>query len=474
MNDRLLNMKIVFLVLVCTNFITCNSIQKKKSETTKKPNIVFILVDDLGWKDVGFMGSTVYETPNLDKLATEGVLFTNAYAPAANCAPSRACIISGKNTPKHGIYTVGSSERGKSVNRKIIPTPNTDILADDFITIAEALKKNGYISASIGKWHLGIDPKTQGFDINIGGSHAGHPNSYFSPYKNKDLEDGKDGEYLTDRLTNEAINFMSSNKENPFFLYLPYYTVHTPLQGKEELVTKYTSKINGDVRFNAKYGAMVESMDENVGKLLNSLEELKIADNTLVIFLSDNGGLASVSSQFPLRGGKGSYYEGGIRVPCIIKWPSKIKVSKTTDVPITGLDIFPTLMDVVNDKSEFDLEGVSLLPFLAEGKNIEERALFWHFPIYLDSVNPRKEEARDPFFRTRPGSIIRKGKWKLHEYFENGEIELYNLETDLREQVNLVNENPEKVKELYEELNNWRVKTNAPIPKELNKEYKSF
>jgi len=474
MNYKLFNLNKFFLVIIIVNFIACNSIQKKKSETTKKPNIVFILVDDLGWADTGFMGNPVYETPNIDKLSKEGVAFTNAYAPAANCAPSRACMISGKNTPRHGIYTVGSSERGKSANRKIIPTPNTETLADDFITIAEALKKNGYTSASIGKWHIGDDPKTQGFDINIGGSHAGHPASYFSPYKNKALQDGKDGEYLTDRLTNEAINFMSTNKEKPFFLYLPYFTVHTPLQGKKEKVTKYTSKIKGDDRFNAKYGAMVESMDENVGKLLNSLEELKIADNTIIIFFSDNGGLASVSSQFPLRGGKGSYYEGGIRVPCIIKWPSKIEEPKTTDIPITGLDIFPTLMDVVHDKSEYDLDGISLLPFLTENRNIEERALFWHFPIYLESVNPKKEEARDPLFRTRPGSVIRKGKWKLHEYFEDGEFELYNLETDLREQVNLANENPEKVKELYEELNNWRLKTNAPVPKELNGEYKSL
>lgn len=461
----------LFFLLVFTNFISCNSSQKNKSDKIDKPNIVFILVDDLGWGDTSFMGNPVYETPNLDKLSFEGVVFTNAYAPAANCAPSRACIISGKNTPRHGIYTVGSSERGKSKNRKLIPTPNKVTLAGDFVTLAEALKKNGYSSASMGKWHLGEDPKTQGFDINVGGSHAGHPNSYFSPYKNKELKDGEDGEYLTDRLTSEAINFIHSHKEKPFFLYLPYFTVHTPLQGKKELVNKYKSKIDNDSRFNEKYGAMVESMDENVGKLLNSLEELEIADNTIVIFFSDNGGLASVSSQFPLRAGKGSYYEGGIRVPCIIKWPSKIKDPRKTDTPITGMDIFPTLMDVVKDKNDYGLDGVSLLPLLIESKTIEERSLFWHFPIYLQAVNKKKDEARDSLFRTRPGSVLRKGKWKLHEYFEDGAIELYNLESDLREQINVAEENPEKVKELSEELEQWRQTTNAPVPATLNLDY---
>jgi len=472
MNFKTFSVRVLIVLFISTSFCACFS-TKNKTEKTNKPNIVFILVDDLGWSDTGYMGNLVYETPNLDKLSYEGVVFTNAYAPASNCAPSRACMMSGKNTPRHGIYTVATSERGKSKDRKLIPTKNKVTLAEHFITLAEALKKNGYKSASIGKWHIGDDPRTQGFDINIGGSHSGHPRSYFSPYKNKNLKDGKKGEYLTDRLTNEAINFMSDNKDKPFFLYLPYFTVHTPLQGKEKLVEKYKSKINGDERFNAAYGAMIENMDGNVGRLLGALDELKIKENTIVIFFSDNGGLASVSSQFPLRAGKGSYYEGGIRVPCIIRWPSKIKEFKKTDTPITGMDIFPTLMDVVNDKSDYGLDGVSLLPLLTENKNIDERALFWHFPVYLEGVNPKKDEARDPLFRTRPGSVMRKGKWKLHEYFEDGGIELYNLETDIGERKDLSKEFPEKVKELYSELNSWRIETNAPVPHELNPEYHS-
>lgn len=463
----IISKSILSIILLCA-ILSCHS---KKADDIKNPNIVFILVDDLGWSDTSFMGNPVYETPNLDMLSNEAVVFSNAYAPAANCAPSRACIMSGKNTPAHGIYTVGSSERGKSKNRKLIPTKNTITLSDSIVTIAEALKKHGYTNASIGKWHLGEDPKTQGFDINIGGSHAGHPKSYFSPYKNTNIKDGADGEYLTDRLTHEAINFITANKENPFFLYLPYFTVHTPLQGKQGLIDKYKSKIKNDQRFNPKYGAMVESMDENVGKLLNTLRTLKIEENTIVVFTSDNGGLASVSTQFPLRAGKGSYYEGGIRIPCIIKWPKRINTPKKTNIAITGLDIFPTLMDIVNDENNYNLDGTSLLPFLVENKKIEERSLIWHFPIYLQSVNQKKDDARDSLFRTRPGSIIRKGKWKLHQYFENDELELYNLETDIGERTNLIEDRPEKAKELLKELNEWRAGRKAPVPTELNPNY---
>tara|TARA_R110001606_G_scaffold5509_4_gene25181 strand:+ start:1018 stop:2436 length:1419 start_codon:yes stop_codon:yes gene_type:complete len=458
------------LLILLVLFVSSSSAQTE-SLKKNKPNIVFILVDDLGWRDLAFMGNPIYETPNLDKLSKESIVFTNAYASAANCAPSRACIISGLNTPRHGIYTVGSSERGKTHTRKLVPTKNTTILEESYVTIGEALQKNNYVTATMGKWHLSNNPKTQGFDINIAGSTAGHPKSYFSPYKNKALKDGPKGEYLTDRITNEAINFIATNKKNPFFLYLPYFTVHTPLQGKQNLVKKYTDKVKNDARFNAKYGAMVENMDTNVGKILATLKELKLEENTLIIFTSDNGGLASVSSQAPIRGGKGSYYEGGIRVPFLIKWPKKIRNPKITDTPITGLDIYPTLLDVVNDKEKYSLDGVSLLPFLVEDRAIEERALFWHFPIYLQKVNSKKEQARDSLFRTRPGSVIRKGKWKLHEYFEDGALELYNLEKDIQEKNNVSKENPKKVKELYSELKEWRRKTNAPVPKELNKNY---
>jgi arylsulfatase A-like enzyme len=444
-----------------------------KEQSKEKPNFLFILIDDLGWKDLGYMGSEYYETPNIDKLASQGVSFTNAYAPAANCAPSRACILSGQNTPRHGIYTVGSSERGDTRSRKLIPVENTTTLADSNLTFAEMLKGAGYRTGSIGKWHLGENPKTQGFDVNIAGSHDGHPKSYFSPYKNKNLSDGSEGEYLTDRLTSEAIQFLEESKDQPFCLYLPYFTVHTPIQGKKELIEKYKTKEGGDGQSNAAYAAMVESADQNIGKLMQSLEELGLVENTMVVFFSDNGGIAKISSQKPLRAGKGSYYEGGIREPMIIRWPKKIDGGQVCEVPVTGLDFYPTFLEAsgVSLPEGKILDGVSLIPMLIEGKSLQRDALYWHFPIYLQSIHPLLDEARDPLFRTRPGSVIRMGDWKLHEYFENGEIELYNLKDDQGEKVNLADKYPKKVKKLYEKLSKWRQKTNAPIPDNLNPEY---
>ncbi|MBI9061120.1 MAG: sulfatase [Marinilabiliaceae bacterium] len=467
-------MRIVFLI-VC---LVLSSVLQAKSLKNKKPNIVFILIDDLGWKDVGYMGSHYYETPNIDKLAASGVVFTNAYAPAANCAPSRACIMSGQNTPRHGIYTVGSSERGEAHTRKLIPTPNTVTLADSVVTLAESLKAAGYKTAHMGKWHLGEDPCTQGFDLNIAGSHAGHPKSYFSPYKNHQLTDGPAGEYLTDRLTNEAISFVkanaSSDTRQPFFLYLPYYTVHTPLQGKEALIRKYKQKEGSKGQKNAVYAAMVESADHNIGRLLDALKEEGLTGNTMVIFFSDNGGIANISSQYPLRAGKGSYYEGGIREPMIISWEGQLPQSKRIDAPVSGLDFYPTILDVAGIKRDKEqiLDGESLLALMRKDKPLKREALFWHFPIYLQAIHPVNDQARDPLFRTRPGSVMRQGKWKLHEYFEDGGLELYNLEEDPGEVHNLGNKYPEKVKELHQLLKTWRQATQAPVPTMTNPDYK--
>ena len=266
-----------------------------RTVNNEKPNIVFILIDDLGWKDVGFMGSTYYETPNVDRLASHGCVFTSAYANAPNCAPTRACLLSGQYTPRHGIYTVGSSERGKTSLRKLIPTPNKTILDSDIVTIAESLKRAGYTSASIGKWHLGSDPDTgplsQGFDINIGGNTAGHPQRYFSPYNNPNIDDGPEGEYLTDRLTDEALRFIEHNRDRPFFLYLPHYAVHMPIQAKRELVEKYRAKTGNNGRNNPEYAAMIESMDIGVGRIMDKLHELGIVDNTIVVFFPIMGGM---------------------------------------------------------------------------------------------------------------------------------------------------------------------------------------
>jgi len=438
----------------------------------RKPNVIFINMDDLGWKDVAFMGSKFYETPNIDKLASEGMVFTNAYANAANCAPSRACVMSGQYGPRHGVYTVASSARGNAKTRKLIPIRNRTDLPDANVTIAEALKTSGYVCATMGKWHLGADPTTQGFDVNVAGGKAGHPRSYFSPYRNARLPDGPKGEHLPHRLTTEAIEFVEANKARPFFLYLPYFSVHTPLQGKKEIVAKYAKKGRVGGQGHATYAAMIESADTNIGRLMKKVDELGLTKNTVVIFTSDNGGVVRISSQAPLRAGKGSYYEGGIREPLIVRWPAKIKAGSKCDTPVIGIDFYPTIIAMTGTKKPKDkiLDGESLMPLLTQTGELKERALFWHFPIYLQGSG-KDDGGRDPLFRTRPGCVVRLGGWKLHEYFEDGGLELYNLTDDLGERNNLAQKKPEKAKELHEVMLRWRKELKAPVPTEKNPKY---
>jgi arylsulfatase A-like enzyme len=436
----------------------------------EKPNIIYINIDDLGWKDLGFMGSEFYETPRVDALASEGVVFTNAYAPAANCAPSRASCLTGQYTPRHGIYTVNNADRGDSRTRKLIPVTNRTVLPANQVTIAENLKANGYVTAHIGKWHLGDDSTAQGFDINIGGSSIGHPKGYFSPYQNPDLEDGPQGEYLTDRLTEEAIQFIKNNQTRPFFLHLAFYAVHSPLQPKAENLDKYLKKQGASGQNNARYAAMIESIDENIGRILEALEGLNLTKKTVIVFSSDNGGVRRTTSMAPLRAGKGSYYEGGIRVPLIIRWPGKIKSGIRFDAPVNGIDLYPTFLEMtqIPIAEGKTLDGLSLVPLLTQTGRIKERPLFWHFPIYLERGN---KETRDPVFRMRPGSAVRMGDWKLHEYFEDGGLELYNLREDIGEKHNRVEEYPEKARELHQRLVSWRNAFRAPVPIQLNPEY---
>ncbi|WP_291371572.1 sulfatase [Cyclobacterium sp.] len=440
----------------------------------QKPNIILINVDDLGWKDLGYMGSAYYETPNIDRLAGQGMVFYQAYAAAANCAPSRACMMSGRNTPSHGVYTVDNSERGNSKTRKIIPTPNRDFLPDSLYTLAAMLKDNGYTNGTFGKWHINEDPLQHGFHVNVGGSHRGNPGSggYFSPYKIDFIDNGPDGEYLTDRLTEEAIHFVKANKEKTFFLYLPFYSVHTPIMGKPELIETFAGKPGTEGQDRADYAAMVASVDQNVGKLMAVLDELNLADNTLVIFTSDNGGIRDISYQTPLRAGKGSYYEGGIRVPLVMRWPGTIQAGSKTDVPVTNMDFFPTIKSIISEEGPPDtvLEGMNLTP-LFRNQAMEERALYWHFPIYLQAYNPKEDGGRDPLFRTRPGSVIRKGKWKLHHYFEDGDYELYNLEEDPGEKHNMAQSQVEIRNQMIDLLESWRLEVNAPVPDQANPLY---
>ncbi len=458
--------------LIAALFLLPYTLKAQKWKGTK-PNIVFILADDMGWKDPGYMGNTYHETPNLDKLAQIGTTFSNAYANAPNCAPTRASLMTGKYTPRHGIFTVASAERGKSENRKLIPPKNKHVLAPHFVTFPELLKQAGYTTASIGKWHLGGSPKTtplaQGFDVNIGGNQKGSPRSYFSPYKNELLEDGPEGEYLTDRLTDEAIKFIDDNKDGPFFLYLTHFAVHTPLQGKADLVKKYRGKSPPKGIHNPKYAAMMESFDESVGRVMKKLEESGLSENTILIFFSDNGPYYRASEATPLRGSKGMLYEGGIREPLIVYWKGHTKPGIQIDEPVIGTDFYPTFLELAGIKKPNDstLDGETLIPLLEKKKALKRKAIYWHFPAYLEPYGGMKQK-----WRQVPASAIRMGDWKLIENFETGELELYNLKTDLSESNNLFESEPRIASKLHKRLINWRTKVNAPVPTELNPEYK--
>ena len=441
-----------------------------------QPNIILINIDDMGWRDVGFMGSEFYETPNIDKLADGGIIFTNAYATASNCAPSRACLMSGQWTPRHGIYTVGTSERGKSSDRKLIPVKNSTILPDRMITIAEVLQDAGYRTCHAGKWHLGEDPREQGFNTSIGGTHAGHPTSYYPPYGNVPL-DAPNGEYLTDLVMDRAIEFVNEAANGPFFLYYSPYAVHTPIHPVDSLFFTYVGKQPWMGQEHAGYASMIDNLDRNIGNLVFALEEEGLSENTLIIFTSDNGGHFRITKQRPLRAGKGSYYDGGIREPLAITWKGKIKAGQQSDEPITNLDLYPTILEaaglkkLLKNKESLPLDGISLLPHLTKNRKIKERPLFWHFPIYLQAYGSDGDETRDTLFRTRPGSVVRVGDWKLHQYFEDGGLELYNLREDIGERINLVDSNPDKTQELLMILEEWRENTGAPVPTVLNPDY---
>ncbi|MCD6346823.1 MAG: sulfatase, partial [Bacteroidales bacterium] len=379
------------------------------------------------------------------------------------------------------IYTVGTSKRGNKKTRRLVPTPNNTVLGDEFITLAEELKKAGYVTASMGKWHVSDSPLTQGFDVNYAGGKWGHPAGYFAPFKYPTIK-AKDGDNLTDLLSSKAIEFIRDNQSHPFFLYLPYYAVHSPLQGKKHLVEKFREKGGNELQHNAIYAAMIATMDSCVGEIIREVDKLKLRDKTLIFFTSDNGGVYNVSRQDPLRGGKGTYYEGGIRVPLIASWPGEIEPGVNTQTQVVNMDYYPTLLDFLNlEPMNTLLDGVSFKNALIgtngdpEGDNssIESRPLFFHFPIYLEANRGSAASGRDPVFRTRPGSVIRYGDWKLHWYFEDNGLELYNLATDLGERTNLAEKNPEKTQELLKMLKKWIKETGAPVPVELNVDYDS-
>lgn len=463
------NFKSKKLIILLLFIYSCqNNIVDKE-----KPNVILIVADDLGWSDLSYMGSTYYETPNIDKLSKSGMTFYNGYASSANCAPSRASMLTGKYHPFHGIYSVKNSDRGNKKTRKIIPIKTKTKLELEYFILPEMLKSKGYSTGHFGKWHMGPKgyfPEQMGFDINIGGNEHGGPGSYFSPYKYPNMSNGPKDEYLTDRIGDEVVKFIEKNKENNFFAYVPFFSVHTPIQSKSEYEKKYRNKESNEYHNREDYAGMIQSLDENIGKILEKIDKLNLSKNTLIIFTSDNGGIKAISNQYPLRAGKGSYYEGGIKVPMIFSWPEKIQAGSTSNERVSNIDFYPTIKKIIGYNKTIDLDGEDLTPIF-NSKALKKRELYFHFPIYLEPYNVHLDSGSDPLFRTRPGSVIIKDNWKLHHYYEDNNFELYNLENDISESKNLININKEKKAELLKDLNNWRSKNNAPIPNKLNPFY---
>ncbi|MDP6409740.1 MAG: sulfatase-like hydrolase/transferase [Planctomycetota bacterium] len=439
-----------------------------------RPNFVFILLDDLGWADLGCYGSEAHATPRIDRMAAEGLRFTAAYANAPNCAPTRACLMSGQYSPRHGVYTVNSSARGKAADRRLVPIKNTKTLPDAVVTLAEALGEAGYATACVGKWHLGDDPRTQGFDVSFGGDRKGHPATYFSPYGHPRLPDGPDGEYLTDRLAEEALAFVRSHADEPFFLYLSHFAVHTPVEAPAEAVERHeraaaARREAGGVGGHPRYAAMIEAVDKSVGRVLAGLDELGLTDDTLVVLFSDNGGHAKFTEAGPLRGSKGMLYEGGIREPLIARWPGRIGAGGRCEVPVIGVDFYPTFLELagVATPRGVVLDGESLVGLLDSGAEPEREALYWHFPVYLEAYAATKGR-----WRTTPAGAVRAGRYKLIEYFEDGRIELFDLVDDPGESEDLATALPERAAALRADLGRWRESVGAPVPVERNPRFR--
>lgn len=474
----------IFIYLWAFSGFSQNTSYQSENKTVSKPNIVFIMADDLGYSDIncfnGIGNADYYETPNIDKLASQGIKFTSAYTNGPNCAPTRAAFMSGQYYPRQPVYTVSTGARGKEENRKLVPLPNGNGISSSTYTMAEALKDAGYVSGHFGKWHLGkAGPEEQGFHsssvVEIGsGENILNQNNKLN-FKN---------DFVAHELNNLAVDFIQEHKDQPFFLYLAHYIVHSPFQAPDSLVQKYLNKRPVMGHYHATYAAMVESLDNSVGKIMKKLEEWDLAKNTIFVFYSDNGGLGGyidqgmkglprldplddgfggtveITHNAPLRGGKGQLYEGGIRVPLIIRWPSVIQAGTESDEPVISIDFYPTFLEVADGTipTSHILDGESILPILRDSEaKLNREGLFWHFPGYLQT----REEGS---WRTTPVGAIRYGDWKLLQFFETEELELYNLVDDIGEQNNLVDINNVKTQELLRVMDNWRENLHAKLP----------
>lgn len=421
----------------------------------RPPNVLFLLMDDLGWHDTAPFGNTFIDTPHLTRLASQSVRFTNAYAACPVCSPTRASILTGKY-PARLHLTDWIPGRKQWPYSKLLKLDFNQQLPLGEITLAEALHPHGYRSAAVGKWHLGADgysPTNQGFDLNIAGNKAGSPPKYFGPLELPNLR-LEPGEFLTSRLAYEGGKFIRECGTNPFFLYQAQFTVHIPLQAPGDLVKKYQARNTGDC--DPTYCAMVETADAATGQILKTLDESGQADRTIVVFFSDNGGVRyqgkrpqPITNNGPLRAGKGHLFEGGIREPLLIRWPGLSKAGSVVETPVSSVDFFPTFLEGIG-ASAGRVDGVSIRPLL-EGKKVAERPLFWHYPHYSDQGG-------------RPAGAVRLGDWKLIEFYEDRRRELFNLRTDVGERKNLVNREAGRAKKLHELLADWRGSVDAVMP----------
>ena len=429
------------------------------SVVERSPDVLLLIVDDLGWHDVGFTGGRSHLTPRIDALAEQSTVFENAYADAPNCAPTRASILSGQATARHGVLTVGSSRRGKVSDRRIEPVVNRRFLDSEQFTLADDLGRSGYRTVHIGKFHVGQDPLDYGFTDQVAGTSLGHPKSYVSPYRNPRLADGPAGEYLTDRLVTEAARFIESEDQRPLFMHMAFYTVHTPIQPRADLLEASRTRMPNHQLKAQKYDAMVSAVDDAIGRVIDSFASR--SRPLMVIFASDNGGYGPLADNGPLRGSKGTLYEGGIRIPLAIKWPGDLAPGRSS-VPVILRDLVPTILEIANSHSTTRvLDGRSLVP-VRDGHKLSDVPLHWHFPVYLE----RDSSVVGPW-RTTPVAACRMGRFKLIEFFETGALELYDLDSDPSEAINTITEHPLVVQQIHQEMQNWRSKVKAVLPTPL-------
>ena len=468
--------RVLILVLLLT-LIGCGASQET-SQAPNKPNFIIFLVDDLGWSDGAVFGSDLYETPNIDRLAADGMRFSTGYAACTVCSPTRAAMMTGKYP---GRTNVTDWIRGHQRPYAKLKLPDwTMKIEASHTTIAEALGAAGYRTASIGKWHLmpagepdmnDYVPERHGFDVNIGGNEWGAPGSYFHPYTHPTQTGrgigplppgGEDGDYLTDRLSGEAVKLIDGFGDEPFLLYFPFYSVHTPIQAKEADIEHYKPLVKeGMLHTDPVYASMVTSVDRGVGMVRAKLEEMGVADNTVIIFTGDNGGLdrnGRPTENRPLREGKGSAYEGGVRTPALVYWPGVTSAGSVSEEPVITVDYYPTILEIAGvggDASHnTEVDGLSLTPVLGDpNASLNRDALYWHYPHYHPGGST-------------PHSAIRAGDWRLVEFFEDGQSELYNLNDDIGEANDLAGEMPEKVAELKAKLAAWREEVGAQMPTE--------